>query len=176
MTVVTAERKGVWAVPYDALVTDAQGQTAVYVARPQGEEGGMVAVAVPVDTGLETDFYVEISSGQLAEGDLLLLRTPSRCPSRCNHEGKSEPSGWIQHALLTPSGSQQSLGAVPYRIRLPTCAFGLQIGRSSPWTSNVPKIENSASTSQCSCFRPKLDTVNSSNQNTRITSVFQPFP
>ena len=80
MTVVTAERKGVWAVPYDALVTDAQGQSVVYVARPEGEEGGMVAVAVPVTTGLETDFYVEISSDQLQEGDQILTEPGLTAP------------------------------------------------------------------------------------------------
>ena len=93
MTVVTAERKGVWAVPYDALVTDAQGQTAVYVARPQGEEGGMVAVEVPVDTGLETDFYVEISSGQLAEGDLLLTQPAGILPGAPVTLAPAEGSG-----------------------------------------------------------------------------------
>ena len=93
MTVVTAERKGVWAVPYDALVTDAQGQTAVYVARPQGEEGSMVAVEVPVDTGLETDFYVEISSGQLAEGDLLLTQPAGILPGAPVTLAPAEGSG-----------------------------------------------------------------------------------
>lgn len=130
LEIVTDERTGVFAVPYDAVVQNDMGEQIVYVARPQfaaGDEngarvinrdgangenseqepqdgtqdgaaqagpiqgdqpqGGMVfksgggdqsmdisftAVAIPVQTGLETDFYIEILSDSLREGDLII--------------------------------------------------------------------------------------------------------
>lgn len=71
LNIVTAERKGVWAVPFEAVVSDAQGQEIVYVARDDGS-GRKSAHAVPVTTGLETDFYIEISSEGLSDGDLII--------------------------------------------------------------------------------------------------------
>ena len=80
-------KAGVFAVPYDAVTTDASGQSMVYVleegaAQSQGTpagptgEGGAPATpqgrAIPVETGMETDYYIEISGEGLAEGMTLL--------------------------------------------------------------------------------------------------------
>jgi len=71
LNIVTQKKENVWAVPFEAVGTDAQGQSVVYVAKPN-EEGAMIATAVPVTTGMETDFYLEISSDGLADGDQVL--------------------------------------------------------------------------------------------------------
>lgn len=121
MDIITEEKAEVFAVPYDAVVENENGESIVYIARPQtivsaengegnmppvsmseeeysqlqteGEAGqeqinktreaqeagraangqvSFVAVAVTVTTGMETDFYLEISSDQLKEGDLII--------------------------------------------------------------------------------------------------------
>ena len=71
LSIVTQKKENVWAVPFEAVGTDAEGQSVVYVAKPN-EEGAMIATAVPVTTGMETDFYLEISSDGLADGDQVL--------------------------------------------------------------------------------------------------------
>ena len=71
LNIVTAEKSAKMAVLYDCVTTDAEGESIVYVARMQ-EDGSYIAEAVPVQTGMETDLYMEISSPELAEGDLIL--------------------------------------------------------------------------------------------------------
>lgn len=71
MTIETERKDQVWAVPFDAVTTDAQGQDIVYVARTD-ENGVTTAVPVPVTTGMETDFYIEVNSDQLNAGDLII--------------------------------------------------------------------------------------------------------
>lgn len=71
LNIITAKKEGVWAVPFDAVTTDAQGQSILYVARP-GEKDKQVAAAVPVTTGMETDFYIEITSDSLEDGDFII--------------------------------------------------------------------------------------------------------
>lgn len=71
LNIITEEKPDVWAVPFDAVVTDEEGREIVYVAKAD-EKGQLTAQAVPVTTGLETDFYIEISSDSLAEGDLII--------------------------------------------------------------------------------------------------------
>lgn len=111
--IVTESKPDVFAVSYDAVVENPNGESVVYVARPQGggtppvsmskeeydklqaegEEGeaqiaerragqqtqnaangagSFVAVAIPVKTGMETDFYIEIIADSLKEGDLII--------------------------------------------------------------------------------------------------------
>lgn len=71
LNIITAQKENVWAVPYDAVFTNKDGQSAVYVARPN-PEGNLTAVSIPVSTGLETDFYIEVSSDGLQDGDQVI--------------------------------------------------------------------------------------------------------
>ncbi len=71
VNIVLAERTNIFGVPYNAVVTDDKGNKIVYVAEP-GEKGSYNAKAVPVTTGLETDFYIEIASDNLSEGVLII--------------------------------------------------------------------------------------------------------
>ncbi|WP_195983390.1 efflux RND transporter periplasmic adaptor subunit [Clostridium sp. D33t1_170424_F3] len=69
--IVTEQKDGVFAVPYDALAMAADGSTVVYTVKTQ-EDGTSVAEAIPVTQGLETDYEVEISGEGLTEGMLLI--------------------------------------------------------------------------------------------------------
>lgn len=71
LSIITQEKKGVYAVPYESVVTDESGETLVFVAAIQ-EDGSYIARAVTVKTGMETDLYVEISSDNLTDGMLVI--------------------------------------------------------------------------------------------------------
>ncbi len=61
--VVMEERKGVYAVPFDALEKDANGATVIYTKQQDGN-----FAPLPVATGITTDYYTEIKSDALADG------------------------------------------------------------------------------------------------------------
>lgn len=73
--VVTGEKAGVYSVPFDAVTTDAEGQNILYIAKQQ-EDGTMTAEQVPVTTGMETDFSLEVSGDQLTDG-MQVITDPS---------------------------------------------------------------------------------------------------
>lgn len=75
VNVVTEEKKAVWSAPFDAVVSDASGQALIYTIET-GEDGISRAKAVPVTTGMETDFYVEISGEGLKDG-MPIISDPS---------------------------------------------------------------------------------------------------
>lgn len=65
--IVTEQKENVFAVPYDAISTAADGSSVVYTVKEQ-EDGTTIAEAVPVTMGLENDYEVEISGDLLTEG------------------------------------------------------------------------------------------------------------
>lgn len=65
--VITGQVKDVYSVPFDAVTTNAEGQDIVYIAKAQ-EDGTMIAEELPVTTGMETDFSLEVSGDQLTDG------------------------------------------------------------------------------------------------------------
>lgn len=75
INIVTEEKKGVWSAPFDAVVSDAEGNNMVYTVETDAE-GISRAKAVPVTTGMETDFYVEISGEGLRDG-MPIISDPS---------------------------------------------------------------------------------------------------
>lgn len=84
INIVTAKKDGVLAVPFDAVTTNAEEKNVVYVAKPMPAPapdskefkmytpGSMTISAVEVTTGMETDFYIEVKSQNLAEGDQII--------------------------------------------------------------------------------------------------------
>ena len=69
LTVLLEERSDVYGVPYDAVVEKADGSEVVYAVEPSSEkEGSYVVTEVPVTTGLETDFYIEVSGDGITDG------------------------------------------------------------------------------------------------------------
>lgn len=112
--IITEQKPDVFAVSYESVIENENGESVVFVARPQtiadaengeGEEGQkqidaareagelekankadvktksdepkMIAVAIPVTTGMETDFYIQIISESLKEGDLIISNPSS---------------------------------------------------------------------------------------------------
>ena len=69
LTVLLEERSDVYGVPYDSVVAKADGSEVVYAVEPSSEkEGSYVVTEVPVTTGLETDFYIEVSGDGITDG------------------------------------------------------------------------------------------------------------
>ncbi len=66
MNVVLEQKDEVLAVPAEAIYTRPDGTTCLLV--PETAEKGMIAKAIPVTVGLETDFYVEVSGEGLSQG------------------------------------------------------------------------------------------------------------
>ena len=62
--IILSQVTDVYAVPYDAVGTDENGGSVVY-ARSGGETE---FTAIPVETGMETDYYMEIAGEGLADG------------------------------------------------------------------------------------------------------------
>lgn len=71
LSVIYEEVQGVYAVSFDSVTTNADGETIVYIARPQ-EDGTYKAESMPVRTGMETDFYTQIISEYLHDGDMVI--------------------------------------------------------------------------------------------------------
>lgn len=94
INIVTESKNDVFAVPYDAVTTNEQGESVVYILSPDAAsmpasqgipmqagssadgsspaQAGIMGQPVVVKTGMETDYYIEIISNELAEGDLVL--------------------------------------------------------------------------------------------------------
>ncbi len=70
VNIIVEEKQNALAVPYDAVITDVDGTSYVYVAVPNGDK--YTAKKVTVTLGMETDFMLEIASDELNEGDLII--------------------------------------------------------------------------------------------------------
>lgn len=69
VSILTASREDVFAVPYDAIETNENGESVIYVVdTPMSEQ----KKAIVVEAGLESDYYTEISSDELTEGMLVV--------------------------------------------------------------------------------------------------------
>lgn len=60
--IVLSETDGVYSVPYDAVETNASGEKVIYIRDGQDWK------ELPVTTGMETSYYIEIESDQLTDG------------------------------------------------------------------------------------------------------------
>ncbi len=63
--VILSRKDNVFTVPYDAVGTNENGEKVVYVQDTENKE---VFTPVVVTTGMETDYYIEISSEKLSAG------------------------------------------------------------------------------------------------------------
>ncbi|MEG2652030.1 MAG: HlyD family efflux transporter periplasmic adaptor subunit [Ruthenibacterium sp.] len=61
--IILSRKDGVYSVPYDAIGKNEKGESIVFVKQSNG-----TFEPVPVTTGTETDYFVEISGGALSEG------------------------------------------------------------------------------------------------------------
>lgn len=65
LKIVLEKKEGVFCVPYDAITTDEDGQKIIYVIM-DGEKN-LYLKKIAVTTGMETDFYVEVSNSELSQ-------------------------------------------------------------------------------------------------------------
>ncbi len=76
--IILNQKEGVLAVPYDAVVANAAGEKVVYAINK--DAGGKDSFQeIPVTTGMETDFYIEVSGKSLQEG-MLIVSNPDSIP------------------------------------------------------------------------------------------------
>jgi RND family efflux transporter MFP subunit len=71
MNIIYEQKKNAFAVPYDAIAENENGEQIIYAARTD-ETGTTVATPIVVTIGMETDFETEIRSSELAEGDVII--------------------------------------------------------------------------------------------------------
>lgn len=70
--IILDEKKQTFAVPYDSIVQDDNNDSVVYIAKDQGN-GTYKAEAVKVTPQMETDYFIEIDSDDIKEGDMVVL-------------------------------------------------------------------------------------------------------
>ena len=70
VSIALEESKDTLAVPYDCVQTNEAGESVIYV----DDNGERKEVAV--ETGIETDYYIEVSSDEISEGMTVYLSTP----------------------------------------------------------------------------------------------------
>ena len=96
--IILSEEEGVFSVPYDAVETDEDGQSVVYARSSEDEDWQ----AVPVTTGMETDYYVAISGEGLAEG--MQVRVPI---------GEGESTDALTQMMESMQGGMANAVAMP---------------------------------------------------------------
>lgn len=70
VNIIVEEKQGALAVPYDAVITDVDGTSYIYIAEQNGDK--YTAKKVVVTIGMETDFLLEVISNELKEGDIVI--------------------------------------------------------------------------------------------------------
>lgn len=70
--IMIKEAKDILAVPYDMVKTDDNGSTSILIAVDNGN-GTYTAKKVNIKVGETIDYYVEVTGGDLQEGDLIIM-------------------------------------------------------------------------------------------------------
>jgi multidrug efflux pump subunit AcrA (membrane-fusion protein) len=84
MDIVLNQKANVFAVPYDAVVENAAGTAVVYAAVLSGDSKATSYREIPVTTGMETDFFIEVSGTDLKEG-MSIVSNPDAIPTEQIH-------------------------------------------------------------------------------------------
>lgn len=69
LSIILEESKKTVTVPYDAVKTDDDGNKYVELVDGTDDTGALITHTVYVTTGIETDYYIEIISGDIKAGD-----------------------------------------------------------------------------------------------------------
>jgi len=69
VSIILEESNNTLTVPYDAVKTEEDGRTYIEVVDGRDENSNLITHKVYVTTGIETDYYIEVSSDELKEGD-----------------------------------------------------------------------------------------------------------
>ena len=99
VSIALEESRDTLAVPYDCVQTNEAGESVIYVD-DNGERKEVV-----VETGIETDYYIEVSSDEISEGMTVYLSTPLvQSGTGAGTEGGTEEEGM---GLFEAGGSKQ---------------------------------------------------------------------
>lgn len=74
LSVILEEKKNVFAVPYESILESTPGKKTIFIVEGKGKTG--IVKEIPVTTGLETDFYTEISGKDIKDG-LKIITNPA---------------------------------------------------------------------------------------------------
>lgn len=100
-SIILEEASDVYAVPYDAIHTNTNGDSVLYVKDSSGTRS-----EVTVTKGMESDYYVEVSGEGLSEGLQIMIPTDDTSSST-----KTESSGTGLDSLMQgASGSKPNRG------------------------------------------------------------------
>ncbi|NSB28570.1 multidrug resistance efflux pump [Clostridium saccharoperbutylacetonicum] len=78
VNIITSEKSDVYTVSSESIIENGNGKS-VYVAEKVGEKGNEYIVKeLPISTGLESDFNVEISGEGISDG-IFVINDPSTC-------------------------------------------------------------------------------------------------
>jgi len=72
MSIITERKADVLHIPVEAITLDDEENEIVYILR-ENEDGTLNAKQIAVQTGMETDFYCEITESELQEGDEVIV-------------------------------------------------------------------------------------------------------
>lgn len=81
VNLIVEQKQDVYAVPYDAITTNEAGESVVYAWEPAGSDSGPAESArreIVVETGMESDYLIEITSDELTDGMTLLADPEGR--------------------------------------------------------------------------------------------------
>lgn len=95
VSIALEESQDTLAVPYDCVQTNAAGESIIYVDS-NGEKK-----EVAVETGIETEYYIEVSSDEISEGQTVYLSTPLL---KSQGEGENASSGSTESVMTFNMG------------------------------------------------------------------------
>ena len=106
-SIVLNEASDVYAVPYDAIHTDSDNKSVIYVFDSTGNRK-----EIDVEKGMETDYYVEVKSDELSDDMSVIIPTDSSNSKEEKTEDKSENSGALDGMMGggMPGGERPDFG------------------------------------------------------------------
>lgn len=111
-SIVLEEVQDVYAVPYDVIHENSNGSSVVYVT--EKTEEGKSFTEIPVEKGMESDYYVEISGDRLREGMQILISTDMVSDSE---DKKTEENGFDMFGGGAPGTPPEGGGRAQMRER-----------------------------------------------------------
>ena len=99
LSIITDEHKDVFAVPYESVGRDPEGNPVVYRV-VAGEDGKTSYEIIPVTVGLESELYTEVSSDRLTEG-MQILKSADDAGGGTPSAGQSgQPAGGARGGMV----------------------------------------------------------------------------
>lgn len=102
-SIIIEEVSDVYAVPYDAVHEDENGESVISVV--ERSDAGLGSREVRVTKGMESDYYVEVSGEELSDG--MMVRIPT---DEIDQADASDEKNSVDGSFELPGGSQSGAG------------------------------------------------------------------